>query len=145
MTMAARYSDDRGSATLELVVWAPVLLLIGSVIVFAGRTAQATQTVEVAATEAARAASAAGTEQQARLAARDAADAALTSGGLHCLDTAVDIDTTQWRRPPGTPARVQTTIRCRLGLGDLAIPGVAGSRTVSGTGSSALDTFRLRP
>ena len=59
MSLMSRTPRDAGSASLELVIWAPVLLLVAAVIVLAGRIAQATQAVEVAATEAARAASAA--------------------------------------------------------------------------------------
>lgn len=140
-----RLQHERGSATLELVIWAPVLLIIASVILLAGRVAQASQTVEVAATEAARAASSAATVQQARSRALDAAEASLASSGLRCGRTAVDVDTSQWRRPPGTPARVQATISCDVSLGDLAIPLASGTRTVTGRASSAIDTYRQRP
>ena len=139
-----RLDDERGSATLELVIWAPVLLIIGSVILLAGRVAQASQTVEVAAAEAARAASAAVTVAQARSQAQDAAEASLASSGLRCGRTAVDIDTSQWRRPPGIPARVAATIHCDLSLSDLAIPLAGGTRTVTGSASSAIDTYRER-
>ena len=139
-----RLDEERGSATLELVLWAPVLLIIGSVILLAGRVAQASQTVEVAAAEAARAASAAGTVAQARSRAQDAAEASLASSGLRCGRTAVDVDLSQWRRPPGTPARVAATIHCDLSLGDLAIPLAGGTRTVTGSASSAIDTYRER-
>ncbi|MGB7963927.1 MAG: TadE/TadG family type IV pilus assembly protein [Propionicimonas sp.] len=136
---------DRGSTTLELVVWAPVLLLIGLVIVLAGRVAQADQTVEVAAAEAARAASAASTAAQARSRAAAAAHAALSSAGLHCAAATVSIDTSQWSRPPGTPARVSATIGCRVAIDDLAIPGLPGTRTITSTATSAIDTYRARP
>lgn len=137
-------SRDDGSASLELVIWAPVLLLIATVIVLAGRVAQATQTVEVAAAEAARAASAAGTQAAATARASSAATAALSSAGLRCSQAFVTIDTSQWSRSPGTPARVSTTIECRIGLADLSIPGVPGSKAVRATATSALDQYRVR-
>ena len=140
-----RAHHDVGTASLELVIWAPVLLLITAVIVLAGRIAQATQAVEVAATEAARAASAAGTHTQATSRATAAAAAALSSAGLRCTQTSVDIDTSQWSRPAGTPARVSATVGCRLGLADLSIPGVPGSKQVSSSASSSLDQYRARP
>ena len=142
--MRRRLRGETGSATLELVVWGPVLLLIASVIVMAGRMAQASQTVEVAAAEAARAASAAGTQSQAQDRATDAAAAALSSAGLRCATTSVTLDTSQWARPAGTPGRVTATVRCQVSLGDLSIPGVPGSKTVTGQGTSTLDTYRLR-
>jgi Flp pilus assembly protein TadG len=141
----SRAPRDVGSASLELVIWAPVLLLIAAVIVLAGRIAQATQAVEVAAAEAARAASAARTQAQATARAKSAATAALSSAGLRCSSTSITIDTSEWSRRPGTPARVSAQIGCRIGLEDLSIPGVPGSRDVSATASSALDVYRVRP
>ena len=143
--MRRRLRGETGSATLELVVWGPVLLLIASVIVLAGRVAQASQTVEVAAAAAAGAASAAGTQPQARDRAADAAAAALSSAGLRCATTSVVVDTSQWARPAGTPGRITATVRCRVQLGDLSIPVIPGSKTVTGQGSSSLDTYRTRP
>ena len=143
--MQPRLDGENGSASLELVIWAPVLLLISAVIVLAGRIAQATQAVEVAAAEAARAASAATTHTQATSQARAAADAALSSAGLRCAATSVAVDTAQWSRPSGTPARVSARIGCRLGLADLSLPGVPGSKTVTATAGSALDRYRVRP
>jgi Flp pilus assembly protein TadG len=144
MNLMTRSPREAGSASLELVIWAPVLLLVAAVIVLAGRAAQATQAVEVAAAEAARAASAAGTQVQATARAKSAANAALSSAGLRCSSTSVTVDTSEWSRPAGTPARVSARIGCRLGLSDLSIPGVPGSKDVSATASSALDVFRVR-
>ena len=138
------HHDDAGSASLELVIWAPVLLLIASVILLAGRIAQASQAVEVAAAEAARAASAAATQTQATDRARAAAEASLSGAGLRCTRTSVDLDTSQWARPAGTPARVSASVRCRVGLADLSIPGIPGSKEVSSTASSSLDLHRSR-
>lgn len=140
----SRASRDVGSASLELVIWAPVLLLVAAVIVLAGRIAQATQAVEVAAAEAARAASAAGTHAQATARAKSAATVALSSAGLRCTSTSVTIDTSEWSRPAGSAARVSAQIGCRLGLADLSIPGVPGSKDVRATASSALDQYRVR-
>src|SRR3546814_8172222 len=53
----SRMRGERGSASLELVILAPALLLILSVIIFAGRVAIAGQSVQQAAEEAARTAS----------------------------------------------------------------------------------------
>ncbi len=142
--MLPRLDGENGSASLELVIWAPVLLMIGAVIVLAGRIAQATQAVEVAAAEAARAASAAATHSQATTQARAAATAALSSAGLRCATTSVAIDTAQWSRPAGTPAQVSARIGCRLGLADLSLPGVSGAKTVTATATSALDRYRVR-
>ena len=140
----SRAPRDVGSASLELVIWAPVLLLVAAVIVLAGRIAQATQAVEVAAAEAARAASASGTHAQATARAKSAATAALSSAGLRCSTTSVAIDASEWSRPAGSSARVFARIGCRVGLSDLSIPGVPGAKDVSATASSALDVYRVR-
>ena len=135
---------DAGSASLELVIWGPVLLLIMGVIVFAGRVAQAHLTVEAAAGEAARAATVANSQVQARTQAQAAAAAALSSAGLRCASVSVSVDTSQWARPAGQPARATATISCRVGLGDLVGASIPGSRVVTGSASSALDTYRVR-
>jgi len=144
--MAARTRfGDSGSATLELVVWAPVLLLVIAVVILAGRVAQAHLTVEAAAAEAARAASAAETSAQARSEATAAAAAALGSRGLRCSSTAVTIDTSQWRTQAGTPATVSAAVSCDLALDDIAVPGVPGRMSIDASASSVLDTYRARP
>lgn len=136
-------SRDGGSASLELVIWAPVLLLLAAVIILAGRIAQASQAVEVAAAEAARASSAASTRGQATNRAEAAATAALSSAGLRCTTTTVTSDTSEWSRPAGTPARVTARIACQLALSDLSIPGLPGTKNVSAAASSALDSYRV--
>jgi Flp pilus assembly protein TadG len=144
--MDPRSGGDRGSASLELVIWGPVLLLIVSVIIYAGRVAQAGLTVESAAGEAARAATVADNRAQANTRAEAAASAALSSAGLKCASVSVSVDTSEWNRPAGQPARAEATVSCRVALGDLIGPGlIPGSRVVSSTATSALDTFRTRP
>jgi Flp pilus assembly protein TadG len=136
--------SDRGSTTLELVVWAPVLLLIMSVIIYAGRVAQAQQTVQAAAVEAARAASAASDRHQAGIRARAAATAAMTSAGLRCGGSTVAVDTGQWELPAGRAGTVTATIACDVSLQDLIAPGIPGNRSVRAEASSVLDTYRER-
>ncbi len=103
--MDPRSSGDRGSASLELVIWGPVLLLIVSVIIYAGRVAQAGLTVESAAGEAARAATVADNRAQANTRAEAAAAAALSSAGLKCASVSVSVDTSEWNRPAGQRPR----------------------------------------
>jgi Flp pilus assembly protein TadG len=142
--VGSRRRGESGSATLELVVWAPALLLVMSVVLLAGRVAQAHQTVEVAAAEAARSASSADTLGTARSSAREAADRALASSGLRCGATTVTVDTGEWNRLPGVMAKVGVTVSCRVALADLAVPGLPGGRQVSASATSILDTFRVR-
>jgi Flp pilus assembly protein TadG len=128
-----------------MAIWAPVLLLVLSVVIFGGRMVQSGLTVESAAGEAARAATAADSRAQAVVRARAAAEAALNSAGLRCDSVSVAVDTTQWSRPPGQPARATATVSCRVTLSDLAAgTPIPGSRLVSSSASSALDTYRVR-
>jgi hypothetical protein len=44
----------------------------------------------------------------------------------------------------GTPASVTATVTCVVNLSDVAIPGLPGTRTITATMSSPLDTYRER-
>lgn len=137
--------DERGSTSLELVIWGLALLLLMSLVIFGGRVAQAGLTVESAAGEAARAATVAANRAQAGARAHDAAEQAFTSAGLRCSSVSVSVDTSQWTRPEGQPARVSATATCQVALSDLVgISLLPGSRTVTASASSALDRFRVR-
>jgi hypothetical protein len=56
----------------------------------------------------------------------------------------VSVDTSDFDVPVGTPGTVQVTVECRLNLADLAVPGVPGSRIITASVSSPLDTWRER-
>jgi Flp pilus assembly protein TadG len=139
-----RWRDDEGSIVLELVVLAPAFTLIVAMLVFAGRVALASHAVAQAADEAARAASIARTQPEANRTAAAAARATLSQQHLDCITTQVGLDTSGFGQPVGTPANVGATVTCVVRLSDLAVPGVPGSRTVTATGSSPLDTYRER-
>lgn len=139
-----RTRDSRGSASLELAILAPGLLLFIAVIVFAGRVSIAGQSVQQAADEAAREASIARTQAQANNRARSAAETTLGQQGLECTSLTVDVDTTGFNRPVGQAASITTRVRCPVRLGDLAIPGLPGTRVVIGEATSPIDTYRTR-
>lgn len=135
---------ERGSAVLELVVLAPVLLLFVFLVVFAGRWALAQQAVQAAAAEAARAASIARSAGEAGAAASGAAGASLANQDLRCGSTSVTVDTGAFGAIVGTPGQVSATVTCVVDMSDLAAPGIPGSRTLTSTSSSPLDTYRGR-
>ena len=56
----------------------------------------------------------------------------------------ISVDTSGFGSPVGTPASVRATVTCVVNLSDLAVPGVPGTRTVSASMSSPLDTYRER-
>jgi hypothetical protein len=119
-------------------------MLFVALIVLAGRVAIATQAVDSAATASARTASIARTAGHANSTARTAAASSLADQNLHCVSTTVTLDTTGFSAPLGTPATVTATVRCVVNLTDLALPGVPGTRTVTATATSPVDTFRER-
>jgi Flp pilus assembly protein TadG len=135
---------ERGSATLELIVWAPGLLLVLGLLAAAGRVTAAQGVVEQAAVDAARTASVARTPGEARSDAHTTAVATLSGSALHCTTLTVAVDTSGFAVPVGQPATVTATVSCPVRLADLALPGLPGSRTVTARASSPLDTFRER-
>lgn len=135
---------DRGSATLELVIWAPVLLIVLALVVFAGRLVLGHQSVEQAAADAARQASISRTAFGAQQAAQSSATNTLAQQGLRCVSNTVVVDTAGFNVPVGLPATVTATVTCVIPMGDLAFPGLPGSKTVTATATSPLDTYRGR-
>ena len=135
---------ERGSAVIEAVIGVPAFMLFVGLIVFAGRVAIANQAVGSAATEAARAASIARTQGQATDSAETAATSALGNQLVNCRRTTVSVDTSGFASPVGTPASVRATVTCVVNLSDLSVPGVPGTRTVTATMTSPLDTYRER-
>lgn len=136
---------QRGSATTELAVVAPGLLMIVALLIMGGRIAIAGGSVEHAAAEAARAASIARSAESAVTQGTAAAERSLAQQGLSCVGApAITVDARQFARPPGEPAQVSATVTCEVQLSDIMIPAVPGSRTITETIQSPLDTYRMR-
>ena len=136
--------DERGSAAIETAVGVPAFVLLVGLIIFGGRTATAHQSVESAAADAARAASIERSSTSARAAAISAATTSLTNQAVHCLDIDVSVDPGQFNRTVGEAATVSVRVQCRIDLSDLSVPAVPGSRLISATMTSPIDTFRER-
>jgi Flp pilus assembly protein TadG len=136
--------EQRGSTTLELVVWAPGLLLLIALLTVAGRVNSANAAVEQAASDAARTASSARNATAAQNLARASVQTTLAAQGLQCTTTTVVLDTSGFGIRPGQSATVTATVSCPVRLSDLSVPGLPGTRTVSHTAISSLDTFRER-
>jgi hypothetical protein len=134
---------DGGSAALELVVLAPVLLGLLGLVIAAGRVSVAQSSVAAAARDAARQASSALNPGAAREAGLASARAALRGDGLNC-DPIVSIDVGGFAVPPGQPAMVSATVRCTVPLSNLYLPGLPGSHTLTYTFRSPLDLYRSR-
>lgn len=129
---------DAGSATLELVLLTPLILVLLLLVVLGGRYAQARGDVDAAARDAARAGSIAREPDAAKSAAADAARARLTEGGVTCRVLDVAVDTSDFR-PGGT---VGAKVTCTIDLSDLTGLAVPTSRTISATFTEPIDTYR---
>jgi Flp pilus assembly protein TadG len=138
-----RRPGEDGSAALELVMLAPVLLALLCLVIAAGRMSIAQGSVDAAARDAARQASIALTPAAARLSGELSARAALRSDGLDC-DPVVAVDTSQFAIPPGAPASVTAIVSCTVSLADLALPGLPGTARLQATFTSPLDIYRSR-
>lgn len=141
---AARQLDQRGSATVEIAVLVPALLVTLGLLAVGGRIWFARTTVNEAATSAARAASLARSAGEGAAAGRAAAARSLSTEGLRCTSTAVDVNVAGFSVPVGTPATVTTSIRCRVAYADLILPVIPGGVDLQASGASALDTYRSR-
>lgn len=135
---------ERGSASIEAAIALPAFGLFVGLIIFGGRTAITQQSVESAASDAARSASILRTNAEAKAAAKEAAVANLSNQGINCVRVDIDVDTQQFSRNVGEQAQVEVTVSCLLDLADLSVPGVPGTRTISATMTSPLDTWRER-
>jgi Flp pilus assembly protein TadG len=129
---------EHGSASVELVLLTPALLILLLLVVSVGRLGQARAAVDAAARDAARAGSLARGADSAVDAAEAAARQHLTEGGVACRDLRVDVDTTGFRAG-GT---VRATVTCAVDLGDLTLLRLPGARAVSASFVESVDVYR---
>ncbi|MBO0822364.1 MAG: pilus assembly protein [Actinobacteria bacterium] len=135
---------DSGSAPLELVVLAPILLSLLGLVIAAGRTAVVEGSVAAAARDAARQASISLTPVAAQANGQASAEAALRQDGLDCHPVVV-IDTSQFTSVPvGQPASVTAVVSCTVPLANLALPGLPGTARLRASFTSPLDIYRVR-
>jgi hypothetical protein len=138
--------DDRGVAALELLVIAPVILMLILLVIAAGRTSLAQGAVDAAARAAARQASIAPTVGAAQQAADAGAAAALRADGLDCQPTVTlpGLDRA-FGTQPGQQAQVHARVVCAVRTSDLTlVPGLPGSIGLKASFTSPLDPFRSR-
>lgn len=131
-------SRDRGSASLELVLLTPVLLVLLLLVVMGGRYGQARADVDSAARDAARAGSLARSPAAAGTAAQDAAQRRLADRDVVCTDLEVTLDGTAFR----AGGQVVATVRCEVRLADLAGLGIPSTMSFESTFSEPVDVFR---
>ena len=129
---------DRGSATVELVLIAPVLVLMMLFAVAAGRFSLARNQVNEAARDAAREASTWRTPQSASTNGVDRGLATLAASHITCHSPRVDIDTSDLH--PG--GEVVADVTCTVELGDLLGLRLGGEKTFQARSVAVVDAFR---
>lgn len=138
--MTGKRGPEAGSASVEMAVFFPALMLVLALVVFAARLGQLHVAVDSAAANAARAASIERTPAAATASARESVDATLASEGLDCQSKSVRIDARDVAKPAGQSGLVRVDISCTTRTAPLP-----GSRTVTATATSAVDTYREAP
>lgn len=136
--MMARARDDRGSTSVELVLLAPVLMVLALFVVLAGRSGEALRQVQHAADHGARAAS------QASSARRDdvghaAAASDLAAAGRSCVDQTIGVEKTKIGRLDA----VKVTVSCRVKHAGLQLLGMS-DRRVQAESVEVIDVYRAK-
>lgn len=129
---------DSGSASLELALMTPALIVLLLFVTFAGRVTQARGQVEAAARDAARAASASSSATAAEADGEDAASRALSAGGVACRELETGVDTTNFH----AAGDVTATVTCTIDLSDLALLAVPATKTISANFRHPVDAYR---
>jgi Flp pilus assembly protein TadG len=142
MSRRLRAYDERGSAAIEAAVGVPAFVLFVALIICGGRFATAHQSLQSAASAAARSASIARDAHTAVTDAQTAATSSVTDQHIPCRNIDVQVDTSAFSKQPGQPGTVTVTVSCRLDLSDLSIPGIPGSKVLTATMNSPIDTWR---
>ncbi|MFI0724345.1 TadE/TadG family type IV pilus assembly protein [Streptomyces sp. NPDC021224] len=126
-----------GSATVELVLGVPVLVLMFWLLIYCGRASDTRLRIEDAAHQGARAATSDRTASAAAADARATATAALSDAGITCRSVTV---TTRGSLAPGSAVTV--TVTCTVGLEDLVLLHLPGTTTVTAHFTAPVDTYR---
>jgi Flp pilus assembly protein TadG len=135
--------SDRGSMAVEMAVLAPAIGLLIGFVIAAGRLSISQGIVQAAAVDAARMASISRTATAAQTAARSGAETSLQGQPNTCSSFTVQANTTGFALRVGVPAQVSVTVECTVPLANL-IPGLPGSKMITRTAISPLDTYRER-
>ncbi|TDU02324.1 TadE-like protein [Streptomyces sp. 846.5] len=133
--------QDQGSIAIEAAILVPAILLFLLLVIAAGRVETAKGVVDAAARDAARSASLARTQNAAAQAAGDSAATTLNQEGVACRGR----QSVQVAFAPATQNQagsVQVTVSCVVALGDLAVPGLPGSTTMTSSFTSVIDLYR---
>jgi hypothetical protein len=140
---------DRGSASVEVAILTPAFLFLIVLAAVVGRVTIAQNAIDVAAHDAARAASIARTADEAEDAAAGAATDTLEQQGLSCAGLDVEVDVDDFDTAPGLPSNpgnppiVSVRVVCQVSLVDLPMLDF-DEATVVATHTSPIDYYRGR-
>lgn len=131
-----RARDDEGSASIELILGTPLVILLLLFVVFAGRVVHARMITEDVAHQAARSASL----QRNANAARAAVDTtiAATASGSTCKEVEATTDTARF----GPGGSVTVTVTCHADLAGLSLLALPGTTSISAAATSPIDPWR---
>ncbi|MCT9080467.1 TadE family protein [Streptomyces fulvoviolaceus] len=129
--------DARGSATVELVLTIPILILMLWFLVYCGRLSDTRLQIEDAAHQAARAATLNRSQSAAAVDARSTAASTLGDAGVTCQSLSVTVHGTL---QAGSTVRV--AVSCTVGLQDLALLQVPGTTVLTSEFASPVDVYR---
>jgi len=133
-----RMRGEEGQAIAELVIVAPVLLLVVVLMIGLGRIDSAQGDVESAARAAVQAAVVQSDPADAQAQAAAAVTSTLAGAGFTCPSPQITTDTQNF--VPG--GSVSVTVTCVTSLAGVTVPGLPGSKTLSATSTAHIDLFR---
>jgi Flp pilus assembly protein TadG len=129
---------ERGSASAQLVLLTPLLVLFILFFVGLGRETYARALVNDAAAQAARAATLNYlTPTAATAAANQNSTAALAQSGLSCAHETLNVNTSN-DHPGGS---ISVTLNCQTNLADVVAAGFPGSVTLTDTATAPIDPY----
>jgi Flp pilus assembly protein TadG len=137
-------AGDAGDATLELVILAPVVLILIGLLIAGGRASVAQGAVDAAARDAARQASIARTPSEAEATAIASARFELRQDSLNCTPVVHVTAAAAFAVPVGEPSQIVARVSCTVPLSGLLVPGLPGSKTLTASFASPLDPYRAR-
>ncbi|MGD0880632.1 MAG: TadE/TadG family type IV pilus assembly protein [Acidimicrobiales bacterium] len=133
-----RVPDERGSLSVELVVLAPVVLLVVLATLVFGRVSEARQQVVEASRAGAEMAAVLPTVGTAQWVGSINAVINLIDRTHTCARSSISIDTSHF--VPG--GYVTATVSCLVLLSDIGFPGLPGSTTVTASATAPIDPYR---
>jgi hypothetical protein len=150
-----RLSKDEGSLSFELAILLPMFILVGAVALMFGRETIAQSAVDLAAQDAARAASLTRSWPEAVAAANKAATDTLNAQSTKCVNLVVDlrpadpvthqVPVDPFTVPVGQAATITVRLTCDVSLADLTIAPIPhGTVRLTSFFASPLDVYRYR-